>query len=383
MKTWKAVIGLSAAFLLMCGCDGTFVNHRCNVSFGPTQGILIHNSNNCIQPGLVVLPDGNLLAAYQCDFTTLTTQLSSDNGATWGSANTFPLGSNYVALSLLPNGNLFLSTSKFDRVPLPFYMIGTIGHGDAISWGPPVFVSTPTWKNGCMAGSPVVRLSNGNLLWPLACLSDNDESAGLPNSSTVLLSADGGLTWPTQITVGDSTADKRDYDESAAAVYPNGDIIMIMRQTTKEPAGMLWRSKSTDNGLSWSKPVLVVNREIVGRPTLALLPSGGLVLLGRAVVKGVSTTGFATSWDEGLTYSDFADLAVRGPVGNFDQYDAMALLSDGSIGVVGAHGEVGKNSNVDFRNLVDYCSSAPSVLSRNYEPMIDIKMQCSALAFAD
>lgn len=381
MKTWAVVLVLSSAFLLMCGCDGTFANNRCNVSLGPGQGLLKYNSNNCIQPGLVVLPDGNLLAAYQCNFTAVTTQLSLDQGATWGSENTFPIETNYLALSLLPNGKLFLSTSTFGRVPLPFYMIGTIGQGDAISWGPPVFVSTPDWKNGCMAGSPVVRLSNGNLLWPLACLSDNDETSGLPNSSTVLLSADGGVTWPTQVTVGDCAIDGRDYDESAAAVYPNGDIVMIMRQTTTEPGGMWWRSLSTDNGVSWSKPVRVVNRGIVGRPTLALLPSGGLVLLGRTSVNGVSTTGFATSWDEGLTYSNFADLWVRGPIGKFDQYDAMALLKDGSIAVVGAHGELGQNSNVEFRTLVDNCSTAPPVLSRYYDPLFGIKMQCSALAF--
>jgi hypothetical protein len=338
VKAWISAAGLSVAILTGCGYSKIDENHTCNVSLGPARGSLTHNADACIQPGLVVLPDGNLLAAYPCKATTLTTQLSLDNGATWGSTTTFKLGSNFVALSLLPNGKLFLSSSN--HVQMPFYMIGTIGHDDAISWGPIVYVSTPKWKKGCLAGAPVVTLANGTLLWPLSC---NDNITGdYPNSSTILLSTDGGSTWPTQITVGNAAIDNRDYNESAAAVYPNGDIIMIIRQTTKEPGGMWWRSKSTDNGLSWSKPVPAVNNKIVGRPTLALLPSGGLVLLGRAQISGVSTTGFGTSWDEGLTYSYFTDLGVNGPVDRFDEYDAMTLLKDGSIGVITAHGDIEK-----------------------------------------
>jgi hypothetical protein len=167
-----------------------------------------------------------------------------------------------------------------------------------------------------------------------------------------MLSTDGGLTWPKQVIVGNGD-NGYDYDESAAVVYPNGDIVMIIRHTDADGSGRgAWlRSKSTDNGNTWSAPLLVVNNTAVGRPTLALLPSGGLVLLGRDKIEGVQSTGFGTSWDEGLTFSHFTNLGVGGD----DQYDAMSLLPDGSIAVVTANGTP---TSIDYRNLVDLCSSA-------------------------
>src|ERR1017187_7076479 len=53
--------------LVMCGCGSNLTNLTCNVTIGPTQGIINHDSTQeCINPGLVTLPDGNLLAAFYC-----------------------------------------------------------------------------------------------------------------------------------------------------------------------------------------------------------------------------------------------------------------------------------------------------------------------------
>ena len=75
------------------------------------------------------------------------------------------------------------------------------------------------------------------------------------------------------------------------------------------------------------------------------------MLMGRAKIGGKSTTGFGTSWDEGASFSIFADLNVAGPGSSFDEYDAMSLLPDGSIAVVAAHGDIHRPANVDYRNL--------------------------------
>lgn len=353
---------LFAALLVASGCTINRIINNDNVSIGQTQGILIHSTSFCAYPGLVTLPDGNLLAAYQCNRSTVNIKLSTDQGATWGSSSTVysavsPYELDAVDLAVLPNGKLFLG---FGLGPLPSwigvptYMIGTIGAGDGITWSAPKSVRTPGWTAGCWGVTPVVPLANGDLLWPVWCY--NNTTGGLPGSSTVLLSTDGGLTWPRQITVGDG-ASGNDYDESAAAVYPNGDIVLIIRQSSVGPVdayGTWWRSISTDNGHTWSVPVMVVNNTIVGRPTLALLPCGGLVLMGRAEIAGVSTTGFGTSWDEGLTFSKFTNLGFGVPGSNSlysDEYDAMSMLHDGSIAVVTAH-STSTTTNVDYRNLM-------------------------------
>ncbi len=341
--------------LAVCGCVATSI---CNVSVGPTEGIVLHGIN-CAYPGLVKLPDGNLLSALACPGPLISVELSTDKGVTWAPNSAIPINGSEDSLTLLPNGTLFLSTSIQPQSGPgePTYLIGTIGPGDSITWSGPVSVSTPGWTKGCWAVSPLVHLTNGDLLWPVWCYSD--ATGALPGSSTVLLSSDGGKTWPKQVVVGNASTDGRDYDESAAVVYPNGDIVMIIRHTnpgTTDRYGSYWRSMSTDNGDTWSPPTLVIDSTVVGRPTLALLPSGGLVLMSRFEDGGGgSMTGFATSWDEGLTFSSFTNLGIGAPYS--DNYDAMALLQDGSIAVVTVHSNSGgKTNNIDYRNLVSRCS---------------------------
>jgi hypothetical protein len=158
-----------------------------------------------------------------------------------------------VGLTVLSNQKLFLAFDQENSVTglgNPAYMLGTIGVSDAIKWTDPVTVTTPSQWASCWAPSPVVQLSNGNILWPVWC----QHSIGY-YSSTVLISTDGGATWPTQVIVGNGLKDGRNYDESALAVYPNGDVVMILRQTTIEPYGSWWRSKSIDGGSTWTAPV--------------------------------------------------------------------------------------------------------------------------------
>lgn len=341
----------------MCGCDGFFSN-ICNVSIGPTQGIVLHGVD-CAYPGLVTLPDGNLLTALACPGQTIDTELSTDKGVTWKPNSTISINGTADALALLPNGELFLSTSQWDASGngLPTYLIGTLGAGDLVSWSAPVAVRIPGWTMGCYAVSPVVQLANGNLLWPVYC--NNNATGNSPCSSLILLSMDGGVTWPKLVIVGNGVTDARDYDESAAVVYPNGDILMVMRNTSPgdtDRDGTYWRSKSTDNGETWSAPAKMVNSGDVGRPTLALLPSGGLVLLGRVELDGYSVTGFGTSWNEGQTFSGFSNLGVGGA--GTDNYDAMSSLPDGSVAVVTVHSINGTTNNIDYRNLVDRCPSS-------------------------
>jgi hypothetical protein len=227
------------------------------VQIGPTKGIVNHGLGFCAYPGLVTLPDGNLITGYSCNGATLRTQLSSSQGVTWQPDVTILKPSDYsvdsVGLTLLSNRTIFLAFDQKNPVSgsgNPAYMTGTIGPGDAVTWSAPVAVPTPSQWASCWAAGPVVQLSNGTILWPVWC----QHSVGY-YSSTVLISTDGGTTWPTQVIVGDGPRDGRNYDESALAVYPNGDVLMILRQTTIEPFGTWWRSISSDGGLTWTHPV--------------------------------------------------------------------------------------------------------------------------------
>lgn len=195
------IVGSLAGLLLVCGC-ASFHSNICNVSLGPAKGVVIQDGS-CEYPGLVTLPDGNLLAADVClgEFGPLIrTELSRDKGVTWESSTAIYVPGSIVALALLPNGTLLLTTSLVSGpvampIGVPTYMVGTIGAGDVIVWSAPVSVNTPGWPTGCWAVSPVVSLKSGSLLWPVWCLTDTTEKTG---SSTVLLSTDGGVTGPSR-----------------------------------------------------------------------------------------------------------------------------------------------------------------------------------------
>jgi hypothetical protein len=50
-----------------------------------------------------------------------------------------------------------------------------------------------------------------------------------------------------------------------------------------------------------------------------------------------------------------------------DVYDAMSLLPDGTLAVVTAHlNDIENTTDVDYRNLVDNCTSALISLNLNY-----------------
>lgn len=335
--------------------QGGMMNHsEGNVTLGTVQGVLNHSDAACAYPGLITLPDGNLLASYDCDHTDVFTQLSTDSGRTWSApvnAYTGPAGSlDLTNLTLLNFGEVWLT---FDYAPagglnVLMGLSGLPNAADEITWSKQFVVDydSSLWTASCNIGGPVVQLRNGDLLLPSFC----GQSPLVNYSSTVFRSTDGGTTW-TQTIVGNAQIDGRDYDESALAVMPTGDIVMMMRHTNNSSAdisGTYWRSVSTDGGLTWSKPVEALNATNVSRPALVVIPGGGLVLMGRSALE--DSTGFATSWDEGLTFTPMSPLGVTGPGLGIDQYDAMSLLPDQTIAVVTTHGT--GFVNVDYRNLI-------------------------------
>lgn len=343
--------------LVVTGCLSASINYTCNLTISTIKAVVLHGEN-CAYPGLVRLPNNALLAAYSCG--SIKTSISYDNGATWTSLGSvdFPNAS-VLSLSLLPDGDIFLSTSynPSSGIGVPAYVLGQISSKDgSISWGNPILVNTPNWANGCWAVSPLINLGSNRLLWPVWCYSNSSSSEY--GSSTVLVSTDGGKTWNTQITVANGDKDGRDYDESAGVVYGDGEVVMIMRHTnpgSTDIYGSWWYTHSLDSGNTWSSPKKVADSTYVGRPSVVLLNNGSLLLVGRARTLPNSSTGYAVSRDRGLSFSQFNDLGFD-VVDTFDVYSALTLLSDGSVGVVTTHSNSGgKTTNIDYRNLRDEC----------------------------
>ena len=178
-------------------------------------------------------------------------------------------------------------------------------------------------------------------------------SGGTVTQDGVLRSINAGSTW-TYIQVGGAN-----YDEAAAVVLPNGDVVLILRHTTVDPNGAYAQSVSHDMGVTWSTPVDVLNvGNVVGRPSLAVWPgTSNLLLVGRGANGSTSNGTFAmTSTDEGLTWSTPSNIAITG---NQDSYDALTA-NNGNVYVAENFGNSGETGVLSFSALTPTGFSLPS-----------------------
>jgi hypothetical protein len=178
-------------------------------------------------------------------------------------------------------------------------------------------------------------------------------SGGTVTQDGVLRSINAGSTW-TYIQVGGAN-----YDEAAAVVLPNGDVVLILRHTTVDPNGAYTQSVSHDMGVTWSTPVEVLNvGNVVGRPSLAVWPgTSNLLLVGRGANGSTSNGTFAmTSTDEGLTWSTPSNIAITG---NQDSYDALTA-NNGNVYVAENFGNSGETGVLSFSALTPTGFSLPS-----------------------
>jgi hypothetical protein len=178
-------------------------------------------------------------------------------------------------------------------------------------------------------------------------------SGGTVTQDGVLRSINAGSTW-TYIQVGGAN-----YDEAAAVVLPNGDVVLILRHTTVDPNGAYTQSVSHDMGVTWSTPVEVLNvGNVVGRPSLAVWPgTSNLLLVGRGANGSTSNGTFAmTSTDEGLTWSTPSNIAITG---NQDSYDALTA-NNGNVYVAENFGNGGETGVLSFSALTPTGFSLPS-----------------------
>ena len=183
------------------------------------------------------LDDGTLLADYYLVFTKRSGQpyiqewRSQDGGMSWDG------GPKQLPINLPPD--LILQPS--DR-PTPGRM-GVLGG---------------------LSGD-LVQLAHGELLRAASLRFRGDEMSRV----CLLKSSDRGATWSYVTTVADPITETRNFDESALLRLSDGNLLCMMRTMSGEP---MYQSKSTDGGLTWSKPVSAGVNGVL--PQLVLMSNG-------------------------------------------------------------------------------------------------------------
>lgn len=326
-----------------------------NLSVGLASTLIATNAGGVAShPGMTMLPDGRLLVLYTeataegATNSTIEQTISTDQGATWSTKTTvYTPAANHLAIDpevmVLRNGNLlatFMVQNQFGEGDPSFTsvilaMTGVMQGDGSIAWQSPVGVSNSLAPfSGVVAKA--VELTNGTLMLPI--YGPTNDSV---DSVAVVFSTDNGATWGGTVHVAAGTFGVAQYDESAMVQLASGRIIGIVR---KDVGGNGYsRVVSDDNGATWSAPSVIWSVNSVGKPSLALLASGGLLLCARTT----NGTDFVTSWDEGATWSSLTTLS-----GFTGRYQSVCLLSGGSVGVAYA-GEGGGSTTTRFQELYD------------------------------
>lgn len=250
---------------------------------------------------------------------------SDDLGRTWSSATTLetPTAGDDLrdpAIVALSSGRLLCVydyRAPWNSTNISSRVIYSDNRGQ--SWSSPYTI--PDTFSGAEADvtSQPIELPDGTILVPGYGL-----NSGSFYTSVVWKSTDGGLTFPTQITIANGTTDSRSYAEPQIRLLASGTLVCLMRSDTNAHT---WRSTSTDGGATWSATADVLTAS--SRPDFVEFYPGALIFFGRN-----DNTNFyarwSVSWDEGATWT-----ALQNVDGSTDpwMYGAPVVLAPGYIAV--------------------------------------------------
>jgi len=265
---------------------------------------------------IVELPDGRLLLAYT-HFTgggadeaaaDIVGRYSGDLGSTWGEPFVLQVNDaqqNVMSVSLLrlPTGELLLGYLRKNSLEDCTYVIRRHS-GLQTSFGPEIAVTAPTTYY-VANNDRLVRLSTGRLVVPAA------EHRAAPESwagvGLCFVSDDNGITWRRGEEL--RVEGQAGLQEPGVVELRDGRLLMIIRCSL----GAVYKSYSSDGGLTWSEPVSTGLTAPVAPATIKRIPSTGdlLIVWNHSPDRRVPLSS-AVSRDEGETWEHVRDLEPAG-----------------------------------------------------------------------
>ncbi len=248
------------------------------------QGTESDRNNNVSFCGLTVLPNGTLLAgarlasAKDSPDGNIGIWISNDAGKTWFGPN-LPFQTEWEEKrGCLRAGNITPITDEHWMMALlwvdrrvtgrPMYNSATGGlcemfpvlsetHDAGKSWTPLRRLAPSPGQLPTALCGPILQLEDGTLACPLEIQKEYDDPGPIFNHSVLLLSHDGGNTWPERVLVAGEPLEDRVYWDQRIAMLGNGNLInTFWTYHTKQEHDMnVHVSFSHDNARTWSRPV--------------------------------------------------------------------------------------------------------------------------------
>lgn len=262
-------------------------------------------------PGACILADGTIIAVYRTatDHSSVNGSIksksSTDGGVTWSAESTIythaTLDARDPSITRLRNGNLVLSVKLYNwALSKADYSVVLISTDNGATWGSAIAVGEAfTSYGGC--SSPVVEMADNKLLLATFGLDTGDTY----ECARLVTSDDGGTTWSNIGTIAKSMS--RHYQEPNLCVLPNGELLCFLRSNTVDH---FYLCHSIDGGSIWSTPVDLFSAG--GRPNIARLSNGTLFLCYRQKSIASDHTVYRISLDNGFNWGSEQVLDTSG-----------------------------------------------------------------------
>jgi predicted neuraminidase len=190
-----------------------------------------------------------------------------------------------------------------------------------------------------------ILLKSGRLLLPVYRAPENGER----EQAGVLMSDDDGKSW----NVGGLVSTAAGADEPTIAETASGNIVMVLRTTD----GFLWKTKSEDQGQTWSTPEKTVIEAAASSSNLFCLTDGRLVLTHGPCKPSYRTPlTMRLSSDDSVTWGPILQLAeVKNPPSRDKAwqrqvtYPSVAQLDDATLVVVWT--DIGISDEAHYGNI--------------------------------
>lgn len=217
---------------------------------------------------------------------------------------------------------------------VPKCMIST---DDGATWGSPITI-TNGFTGYAFITAKIVELAGGDLLAPIYGINTGGVN-GTDDYCRVSRSTDGGATWSNLATIVATGTNSEAWTEPQIALKASGDLVCMIRC---EDGPNTYMSTSTDDGATWSAPVLVFPGG--GRPSVMETADGALVVMNRAAGSGAPRARW--SFDDGVTWS--GAFAFGSPWAFV--YGSWVTLLSGDLGALWSHedGPTDMDANLMF-----------------------------------
>jgi hypothetical protein len=286
--------------------------------------------------------------------------VSTDFGKSFASATTIyqdpTMDSRDLSLTQLSDGRV--ACTFFKQVAAGAGRVFIMYSSDYRTWGAPGQVPTPNLTGFAACSARLVERNDGVYLLPVygKVSGDSTERAELYQSS------DRGLTWSLLTTVAGTGRDSRWTEHYIGYLADGATLLDLLRNDT---AHALYRSTSTNGGLTWTSPVPVsFSSYFTCRPAWTRFPSSNTIVIVYRRKQGFpapAPPGYALSFDNGATWTGNP---MPFGAGGFAEYGGIIPISPSVVAAavffepMGFYtvGENGTRADAYFQTLIDKSS---------------------------